>query len=44
MVQQLQSPRAQSYDIILIGGAMYGSSIAWWLSRDPAFDGSILLV
>ncbi len=44
MVQQLQSPRAQSYDVILIGGAMYGSSIAWWLSRDPAFDGSILLV
>ena len=44
MVQQLQSPRAQSYDIILIGGAMYGSSIAWWLSRDLAFDGSILLV
>jgi len=44
MVQQLQSPRAQSYDIILMGGAMYGSSIAWWLSRDPAFDGSILLV
>ena len=44
MVQQLQSPRAQSYDIILIGGAMYGSSIAWWLSRDPGFDGSILLV
>ena len=44
MVQQLQSPRAQSYDIILIGGAMYGSSIAWWISRDPAFDGSILLV
>jgi len=44
MAQQLQSPRAQSYDVILIGGAMYGSSIAWWLSRDPAFDGSILLV
>jgi glycine/D-amino acid oxidase-like deaminating enzyme len=44
MAQQLQSPRAQSYDVILIGGAMYGSSIAWWLSRDPGFDGSILLV
>ena len=44
MAQQLQSPRAQSYDAILIGGAMYGSSIAWWLSRDPGFDGSILLV
>ena len=39
-----QTPKAHSYDIILIGGAMYGSSIAWWLSRDPAFDGSILLV
>ena len=44
MAQQLQSPRAQSYDAILIGGAMYSSSIAWWLSRDPGFDGSILLV
>lgn len=44
MAQQLQSPRAQSYDVILIGGAMYGSSIAWWLSRDPGFGGSILLV
>ena len=44
MAQQLRSPRAQSYDVILIGGAMYGSSIAWWLSRDPGFDGSILLV
>tara|TARA_B100000497_G_scaffold105679_1_gene122095 strand:+ start:404 stop:1612 length:1209 start_codon:yes stop_codon:yes gene_type:complete len=44
MAQQLQSPRTQSYDVILIGGAMYGSSIAWWLSRDPGFDGSILLV
>ena len=44
MAQQLQSPRAQSYDVILIGGAMYGSSVAWWLSRDPGFDGSILLV
>ena len=44
MAQQLQSPRAQSYDVILIGGAMYGSSIAWWLSRDQGFDGSILLV
>ena len=39
-----QTPKAHSYDIILIGGAMYGSSIAWWLSRDPGFDGSILLV
>lgn len=44
MAQPQQTPKAHSYDIILIGGAMYGSSIAWWLSRDPGFDGSILVV
>ncbi|MDG1294836.1 MAG: FAD-dependent oxidoreductase, partial [Planktomarina sp.] len=44
MTRSLQTPKAQGYDVILIGGAMYGSSIAWWLSRDPGFDGSILVV
>lgn len=39
-----QAPLAQSYDVVIVGGAMYGSSIAWWLSRNPDFNGSILVV
>ncbi|MEM9059222.1 MAG: FAD-binding oxidoreductase [Pseudomonadota bacterium] len=39
-----QTPRRASYDVVVIGGAIHGSSTAWWLSRDPDFDGSILVV
>ncbi len=38
------TPRHQNYDVLIIGGAMMGSSIAWWLSRNPDFDGRILVV
>lgn len=37
-------PRHGSYDIVIVGGAINGSSIAWWLSRDPAFQGRILVI
>jgi glycine/D-amino acid oxidase-like deaminating enzyme len=40
----MQSPQKTSYDVVIIGGAMYGSSVAWWLSRNPDFGGSILVV
>jgi glycine/D-amino acid oxidase-like deaminating enzyme len=40
----LQTPKAKSYDVVLVGGAMYGASIAWFLSDNPDFDGSILVV
>ena len=34
----------KSYDVVIIGGAMIGSSIAWFLSDNPDFDGSMLVV
>ena len=33
-----------SYDIVIIGGAMIGSSIAYWTSRDPDFTGRIAVI
>lgn len=38
------SPSRTSYDVVIVGGAIMGSSAAWWLSREPGFDGSILVV
>ena len=40
----MQAPSKTIYDVVIVGGAMYGSSVAWWLSRNPDFDGSILVV
>lgn len=30
--------------VVIVGGAMMGSSVAWWLSRDPDFRGTITVV
>ena len=38
------TPRHDSYDVVIVGGAIMGSSAAWWLSRDPDFRGRILVV
>ena len=38
------APTSNSYDVIIIGGAIMGSSTAWWLTQNPDFDGSILVV
>ena len=38
------APKSNHYDVVIVGGAMYGSSVAWWLSRNSDFDGSILVV
>lgn len=40
----MQTPQRNSYDVVIVGGAMYGSSVAWWLTENPDFDGSILVV
>lgn len=33
-----------SYDVVIIGGAMLGSSVAWFLTNNPDFNGRILVV
>lgn len=38
------SPAHPSYDVVIVGGAMIGSSVAWWAARDPEFRGRILVV
>ena len=37
-------PNRTSYDVVIIGGAMIGSSVAWHLTDNPDFDGTILVV
>lgn len=37
-------PLNKSYDVVIVGGAMLGSSIAWFLTDNPDFNGSILVV
>ena len=39
-----KNPKKSTYDIIIIGGAIMGSSAAWFLSQNPDFDGTILVV
>ncbi|MCY4175730.1 MAG: FAD-binding oxidoreductase [Acidimicrobiaceae bacterium] len=34
----------KSYDVVIAGGAVMGSSVAFFLSRNPDFDGSVLAV
>ena len=37
-------PAHDGYDVIIIGGAMIGSSVAWFLTHHLSFDGSVLVV
>jgi glycine/D-amino acid oxidase-like deaminating enzyme len=37
-------PTHTAYDLVIIGGAMIGSSIAWWTARNPDFQGRILVL
>ncbi len=37
-------PRHTSYDVVIVGGAMMGSSAAWFLAANPDFDGRVLVV
>lgn len=44
MADNLQSPENTRYDIIIVGGAIMGASVAWHLTDNPDFDGSVLVV
>ena len=44
MSAALQAPKHASYDVVIIGGAMLGSSAAWFLSNEPSFNGRVLVV
>ncbi|WP_425039494.1 NAD(P)/FAD-dependent oxidoreductase [Primorskyibacter sp. S187A] len=37
-------PERSSYDVIIIGGAIMGSSTAWFLTENKDFDGSVLVI
>lgn len=40
----MQTPSYSSYDVIIVGGAIYGSSVAWWLTQMAGFEGRVLVV
>ncbi len=40
----MTAPAHTSYDVVIIGGAIMGSSTAWFLTDNPDFNGRILVV
>ncbi|MEM9425683.1 MAG: FAD-binding oxidoreductase [Pseudomonadota bacterium] len=38
------TPRRSAYDVVIVGGAIMGSSTAWFLTDNPDFDGSVLVI
>ncbi|MFT6104930.1 MAG: glycine/D-amino acid oxidase-like deaminating enzyme [Paracoccaceae bacterium] len=44
MTRQPQAPAHETYDIVIVGGAIMGASAAWFLSGDATFDGRILVI
>lgn len=36
--------KLQNYDVIIAGGAIIGSSCAWFLSQQPEFNGRVLVI
>ena len=40
----MQTPAHNRYDVVIVGGAIYGSSVAWWLTQMTGFDGKVLVV
>lgn len=43
-MSQPTQPTRKHYDVVIVGGAMMGSSTAWFLTDNPDFNGSVLVV
>ncbi len=39
-----KTPEHQSYDVVIVGGAIMGASTAWFLTEEADFDGRVLVV
>lgn len=44
MAGKTQAPSCKGYDVVIVGGAIMGSSTAWFLTDNADFDGSVLVV
>ncbi len=44
MAGKAEAPKHGSYDVVIVGGAIMGSSTAWFLTENPDFDGRVLVV
>ena len=44
MSPNFKIPTKDKYDVIIVGGAIYGSSVAWFLTNNEDFDGRVLVV
>ena len=40
----IATPKQSRYDVVIVGGAMLGSSVAWFLSNNADFKGRVLVV
>ena len=39
MTLATSTPKQWSYDVVIVGGAMYGSSVSWFLANNSDYDG-----
>ena len=40
----MRQPGMESFDVVIVGGAVMGSAAAYFLAADAQFDGSLLVL